>query len=175
MMVIIVSLSAKAEETTNGVNHLDSMPAFTDNYSYSLTPTKEDESGPWHNGICNHYVVHYKWDYIQREVARHPLDSLRASNIGSLSVVGHNLRITQGPVPMCTDPMQSASDKELQTEKYRRVELVGNGNGVFISEAEGIGCHVSQVTPDAAVFVQASGNSVGVRFSTSFDKIPFLH
>jgi hypothetical protein len=51
---------------------------------------------------------------------------------------------------------------------YRRIELVGQGQGVFYSEAEGVGCHVSGISPDTALFLKPSGNGFSFKFSTSF-------
>lgn len=144
------------------------MPSFDDSYLLSITKKDEAETEAQYDGIMRtHYTVYYKWKRFS-QASPSVLDSMHGSRIGSFLLDGHVMPITQGSAPLCTDPMETDAQKELDVEKYRRVELVGAGKGLFVSEGEGVGCHVSQVSADAAVFVQASGNSFGVKFSTSW-------
>jgi len=120
-------------------------------------------------GLCNRYVLKHYWNDRDRRDAE---ERLIRQQDDSLVLAGYMMKITQGQVPLNMDPMETDAQKELDIEKYRRVEIIGNGKGVFVSEAEGVGLHITPISPDAAFFLKASDNSVGVRITTSIDHIP---
>jgi hypothetical protein len=94
----------------------------------------------------------------------------------TVEFVGIKYPITQGMVPLNIDPMQTASERYLDDERYNRVELFGDGTkkgDVFISEANGIGINMpTKIARDAALYVRVADNGARAEYTSSFKNYP---
>jgi hypothetical protein len=160
-------MPVRADES---VKKMFSMPSSLRTFSGASAPSGRVLSIGSDVVIRKDYAVSY---YSKSERRQTEAQALFKPSNQSLSFAGHVMEITQGPVPLNMDPMETPAQKELAIKEYRRVELIGHGKGLFYSEAENFGLHISKVSPDAALFVKASENGAQLKFSSSFKYFPF--
>lgn len=185
----VVALSACAGETNNVSSITSDNPIPTnllctrsncalkkiisshcDSATNSDSNSSVQDSSP---GLSGHYSLSSDPRFLERQKQARELAPPEKQ---SIDFSGHDWKITQGTVPLNMDPMQTDSQRELEIQEYRRVELYGDGTqkgNVFVSEAEGPGINLpTRFAPDAALFVKASDNCISLKYTSSFKHYP---
>jgi hypothetical protein len=174
--LVFLAVSVHAEDTNNV--GCTTLYIVTTNIPPGIISVSPNPSSPdYALQMHPHFSLYFNmYEYNRLRGIDYASTAITVSKPDSINFAGHNMLLTQGPVPVNFDAMDTPARQELRKEMYTRVELLGGGRtgGLFASEAEGTGIHAPTINKDPAVFLlKASKNNVGVALSGTFKDFPF--